>query len=94
MLKWNLGRVNQWKIQKKENLHLQFSSDIPFPSTHRKENQRPKLWGGVGNLKYFRTININEMAAIFQFFIMANADILFLFTLGNLETQPLGGLVI
>ena len=26
------------------------------------------LGGGVGNLKFFRTININEMAVIFQFF--------------------------
>ena len=31
------------------------------------ENQRPKLWGGVSNLNFFRTIDINEMAAIFQF---------------------------
>ena len=35
--------------------------DIPFPSTLRK------LWG-VGNLNFFRMININKMAAIFQFF--------------------------
>ena len=62
------GKMNQWKIQKKENLHLQFSDDIPFPSTLRKENQRPKLWGRVSNLKFFHMININEMAAIFQFF--------------------------
>ena len=59
--------MSQWKIQKKENLHLQFSDDIPFPSTHRKENQRPKLWW-VSNLKIFHTIDINEMAAFFQFF--------------------------
>ena len=31
------------------------------------ENQRPKLWG-VGNLKFFCMIDINEMVAIFQFF--------------------------
>ena len=59
--------MNQWKLWKKENLHLRFSDDIPFPSTLRKENQRPKLWG-VGNLKFFRMIDINEMAGIFQFF--------------------------
>ena len=58
--------MNQLKIQKK-NLHLQFSNDIPFPSTHRKENQKPKL-GGVSNLKFFCKIDINKMAAIFQFF--------------------------
>ena len=71
MLKWNLGwvikKMIQWKIRKKENLHLRFSDDIPFPSTLRKENQRPKL-GGVGNLKFFCRMNINEMVAIFQFF--------------------------
>ena len=39
-------------------------------------------------------IDINKMAAFFNFFIMANADIPFLSTLGKLETQTLGGLVI
>ena len=36
-------------------------------------------------------IDINEMAAIFQFFIMAKADIPFLLTLRKLDTQTLGG---
>ena len=85
-----MEKMNQWKIRKKENLHLWFSDDIPFPSTLRKENQRPKL-GGVGNLKFFCMININKMAAIFNFFIMADTDILFLLTLGKPETQTLVG---
>ena len=37
-------------------------------------------------------IDINEMAAIFQFFYnMANTDILFLLTLRKPETQTYGG---
>ena len=55
------------------------------------ENQRPKLWGGVCNLEFFCVININEMVAIFQFFIMVDADIPFLLTLRKLEAQTLGG---
>ena len=58
-------------------------ADIPFLLT--LENWRPKLWG-VSNLKFFTMININEMAAIFIFFIMADADILFPLTLGKPET--------
>ena len=34
-------------------------------------------------------IDIYEMAAIFNFFIMVDADILFLLTLRKLETQTL-----
>ena len=59
--------MNQWKIQKKENLHLQFSDDIPFPSTHKKRKPETQTLG-VGNLKFFCMIDINKMAAIFQFF--------------------------
>ena len=43
------------------NLFIMADADIP-------ENRRPKLWGGVSNLKFFHMININEMRAIFQFF--------------------------
>ena len=44
-------------------------TDIPFPLTLRKlETQTWGLGGGVGNLKFFCTIDINKMAAIFQFF--------------------------
>ena len=57
--------MSQWKIQKKENLHLQFFNDILFPSTLGK--LETQTWG-VSNLKFFRTIDINEMAAIFEFF--------------------------
>ena len=38
-----------------------------FRFHQHSENQRPKLWG-VSNLKFFHMININEIAAIFQFF--------------------------
>ena len=41
-------------------------ADILFPSTLRKPETQT-LWG-VGNLEFFRMININEMRAIFQFF--------------------------
>ena len=36
-------------------------------------------------------IDIYEMVAIFQFFIMANTDILFQLTHGKLQTQTIGG---
>ena len=67
-------------------------ADILFLSTLRKPD--PNFGGGVGNLKIFCRIDINEMAAIFQVFIMANADIPFPSTLGKPETQTLGGSVI
>ena len=56
----------------------------------------PNFWGGVGNLKIFHMIDINEMRAIFQFFflIMADTDIPFPSTPRKLETQTLGGSVI
>ena len=41
-------------------------SDILFPLTLRK--LETQALGGVSNLKFFHTININEKAAIFQFF--------------------------
>ena len=63
-------------------------TNIPFLSTLR--NLETKTLG-VGHLKFFRTIDIKEMAAIFQFFIMADTDIPFLLTLRKLETQSLGG---
>ena len=40
-------------------------ADIPFLLTLRKPETQTL---GVGNLKIFCMININEMAAIFQFF--------------------------
>ena len=41
-------------------------TDIPFPLTLRKPETQ--TLGGVGNLKFFHTMDINKMAAIFQFF--------------------------
>ena len=41
-------------------------ADIPFPLTLRKPETQ--TWGGVSNLKFFHTIDIKEMAAIFQLF--------------------------
>ena len=69
--------MNQWKILKKENLHLQFSRD-------------PNIGGGVSNLKFFCTIDLTKWQPFFNFFIMANADIPFLLTLGKPETQTWG----
>ena len=49
--------------------------DIPFPSALRKLKTQTL---GVGNLKFFHTMHIYEMVAIFfYFFIVANADISF-----------------
>ena len=62
--------------------------DISFLLTLGK--LETQTWG-VGNLKFFHTINIYEMAAIFHLFIMANGDIPFLSTLRKPETQTLGG---
>ena len=66
-------------------------ADILFPSTLGKPETQTL---GVSNLKFFCMIDIKEMAAIFNFFTMANADILFLLTLGKPETQTLRELVI
>ena len=41
-------------------------TDILFLSTLRKPEA--ETLGGVRNLKFFHTIDINEMVAIFQFF--------------------------
>ena len=41
-------------------------ADIPFLLTLGKPETQ--TLGGVSNWKFFRTINIKEMAAIFQFF--------------------------
>ena len=43
-------------------------TDIPFLLTLGKLETLTLGGGGIGNLKFFCTININEMAAIFQFF--------------------------
>ena len=57
-------------------------ADIPYLSTLGKP--KTQTLEGVSNLKFFHTIDINEMAAILIFFIMANTDILL--TLGKPET--------
>ena len=64
-------------------------ADISFPSTLRK--LETQALGGFGNLKFFHTIDIYKIVAIFHFFIMANTDISFLSTLRKPETQTLGG---
>ena len=48
------------------------NADIPFPLTLREPETQTL---GVSNLKFFCTIDIYKMVAIFQFFIMANTDI-------------------
>ena len=64
---WNFSI---WLISKKWqpffNLFIMADTDIPFPLTLRK--LETQTLGGVGNLKFFHMINIEEMAAIFQFF--------------------------
>ena len=58
------------------------------------ENRRPKLLGGIGNLKIFHTINIYERVAIFQFFHNGQTSYsvsIVLLTLRKLETQTFGG---
>ena len=52
--------MNQWKIQKKEKICIS-----GFLMRRKPETQ---TLGGVGNLTFFRTVDIKEMAAIFQFF--------------------------
>ena len=42
------------------------NTDIPFLSTLKK--RETQTLGEVSNLKFFRTINIHKMVAIFQFF--------------------------
>ena len=37
------GENEPMENSEKENLHLQFSDDIPFPSTLRKENWKRNL---------------------------------------------------
>ena len=58
------------------------------------EPETQTLGGGVGNLKFFRTMHIYKWQPFFDFFIMADTDIPFLLTLGKPETQTLWGLVI
>ena len=48
------------------NFFIMADTDIPFLLTPRKPETQ--TLGGVGNLKFFRTIDINEMRAIFQYF--------------------------
>ena len=51
--------------------------------------------GGAGNLKFFHTIDIKEMTAIFfNFVIIADTDIPFPLTLRKQETQTLDGSVV
>ena len=47
------------------NFFILADTDILVPATFRKPETQTL---GVGNLKFFRTIDIYEMAAIFQFF--------------------------
>ena len=49
------------------NFFIMANTDIPLLLTLRKPDTQT-LGGGVGNLKFFCLIDINEMAAIFQFF--------------------------
>ena len=64
---WNFSvRSILMKWQPFLNFFIMADSDIPFLSTLGKPETQ--TLGGVSNLKFFCMININEMAAIFQFF--------------------------
>ena len=63
-------------------------TDILFLSTLRKPETQ--TLGGVSNLKFLHVTHIYKMAAIFQFFIMANSNILFPSSLGKPDNQTLG----
>ena len=65
-------------------------TDTPFPSTPGKLETQT-FGGGVGSLKFFHMIDINEMRAIFLFFYNADTDISFPSTAGKLDTHGLGG---
>ena len=79
MLKWDLGWVmgknEPMENSEKRNMHLHLRFSDDIPFP----------------LTLSCTIDINEMRAIFQFFIMADADIPFPSTLGKPEPQTLGG---
>ena len=65
-----IGNFSIWLILKKWqpffNFFIMADADIPFLLTHGK--LETQTLGGVSNWKSFRTIDIKEMAAIFQFF--------------------------
>ena len=48
------------------NFFIMANADIPFPSTLGKPETQ--TLGGASNLKFFHTIDIYKMVAIFQFF--------------------------
>ena len=62
-MKWNLG----WVMRKNKPMENSKKRKFASPVFWWEENWRSKLWG-VSNLKIFYTIDIKEMAAIFQFF--------------------------
>ena len=101
------GKMNQCKIQKKENLHLQYPLIFHFcrqyffhngqcwysVSVDTRKMETQTLGGSViGNFSV-RSI-LKKWQTFFIFFIMADTDIPFLLTLGKPETQALGGSVI
>ena len=55
------------------------------------ENWRPKLWGGLVIWNFSVQLILTKWQPFFNFFIMADADILFLLTLGKPETKLWGG---
>ena len=85
-----------WSILTKWQLFFKFfimaDSDIPFPLTLGKPETQTL---GVSNLKFFHTININEMVAIFQFFHISWL-VMFHFCRHSENQRPklLGGVVI
>ena len=62
-----------------------------FRFCQHSENQRPKLLGGLVIWNFSVWSILTKWQPFFNFFIMANADILFPSTLGKPETQTFGG---
>ena len=64
---WNFSiRLILTKWEPFFNFFIMAQTDIPFLLTPRKPETQ--TLGGICNLKFFHTIDINEMRAIFQFF--------------------------
>ena len=89
--KWTngkFGKLNQWKTP--GFCWYEIVIEI-FCFCQHLENWRPKLCGGLVIWNFSIWLIFMKWWPFFNFFIMANTDILFPSTLGKLETQTLGG---
>ena len=81
------GKLNQRKIWKTEPMENLPQSSCTFKCRKVIMCKCPC----INILKFFQTIDIYKMTAIFLFFILADTDIPFPLTLGEPETQTFGG---